>query len=338
MTTDAKILSALRANPDGVSGAQLAEQLAISRAAIWSRVEELRRVGFDIEAGPHFGYRLVGESDTLLADDLVARASRPCDSKNKKHTGETPVPLLIGRDIEVFEQTTSTNDVIEKLARDGVREGVVVFAESQTKGRGRLGRKWMSPPRKGLWFSILLRPELRPQETTQLTVASATALRRAIKTVTGLSAEIKWPNDLLLGGKKVAGILTEMSAEVDRVRHVILGIGVDVNQEEFPPELRKLATSLKIETGREISRAELAVEILRELDFDYARIGGGKFPAVADEWEAGCATIGKNVSVQMGARQVRGRAEALDDDGALLVRTEHGHLERIIGGDVTLEK
>jgi BirA family biotin operon repressor/biotin-[acetyl-CoA-carboxylase] ligase len=198
----------------------------------------------------------------------------------------------------------------------------------------------MSPTHKGLWFSVLLRPDLRPQETTQLTVASATALRRAIKNVTGLSADIKWPNDLLIGGKKVVGVLTEMSAEVDRVRHVILGIGVDVNQNaaEFPPELRKIATSLKIEAGKEISRAELATEILSELDFDYARICGGKFSAVADEWESGCATIGKNVFVQMGVRQIRGRAEALDDDGALLVRTEHGHLERVIGGDVTLEK
>ena len=325
MTTDAKILSALRAHPDGVSGAELAEQLKISRAAVWSRIEELRRVGFEIEAGPHFGYRLVDEPDALFADDLLARL------------GKTKV---VGRDIQVFEQTTSTNDVIEMLARDGVKEGAVVFAEAQTKGRGRLGRKWMSPTHKGLWFSVLLRPDLRPQETTQLTVASATALRRAIKTVTGLSAEIKWPNDLLIGGKKVVGILTEMSAEVDRVRHVILGIGVDVNQDasEFPAELRKIAMSLKIETGKEISRAELATEILRELDFDYARICGGKFPAVADEWEAGCATIGKNVSVQMGTRQIRGRAEALDDAGALLVRTEHGHLERVIGGDVTLEK
>ena len=325
MTTDAKILSALRANSDGVSGAELAEQLKISRAAVWARIEELRRVGFEIEAGPHFGYRLVDEPDALFADDLLARL------------GKTKV---VGRDIQVFEQTTSTNDVIEMLARDGVKEGAVVFAEAQTKGRGRLGRKWMSPTHKGLWFSILLRPDLRPQETTQLTVASATALRRAIKTVTGLSAQIKWPNDLLIGGKKVVGILTEMSAEVDRVRHVILGIGVDVNQDaaEFPAELRKIATSLKIEAGKEISRAELAAEILRELDFDYARICGGKFPGVADEWEAGCATIGKNVSVQMGTRQIRGRAEALDDDGALLVRTEHGRLERIIGGDVTLEK
>jgi BirA family biotin operon repressor/biotin-[acetyl-CoA-carboxylase] ligase len=323
MTTDAKIISALRANPDGVSGAQLAEQLAISRAAIWARIEELRRVGFAIEAGPHFGYRLVDEPDALLADDLLARL------------GTTKV---VGRDIQVFEQTTSTNDVAEKLARDGVKEGAVVFAESQTKGRGRLGRKWLSPTRKGLWFSVLLRPNLHPQETTQLTVISATALRRAIKTVAGLSAEIKWPNDLLLGGKKVAGILTEMSAEMDRVRHVILGIGVDVNQEEFPPELRKIATSLKIVSGGEISRAELAVEMLRELDFDYARICAGKFSEVADEWESACATIGRNVTVHVGDRQFRGHAESLDDGGALLIRTEHGHLERIIGGDVTLEK
>ena len=325
MTTDAKILSALRENSCGVSGAQLAEQLKISRAAVWARIEELRRVGYEIQAGPHFGYRLVRSPDALHADDLLARL------------GKTKV---VGRDIQVFEQTTSTNDVIEILARDGVKEGVVVFAESQTKGRGRLGRKWMSPTHKGLWFSILLRPDLRPQEATQLTVASATALRRAIAAETGLQPEIKWPNDILIGGKKVAGILTELSAEVDRVKHIILGIGVDVNLDagELPAELRKNATSLKIESGEVISRAEMAVAILRELDLDYARIGGGKFPAVADEWESGCATIGKNVTIHIGDRKIRGCAESLDDDGALLVRTEHGHLERIIGGDVTLEK
>ena len=165
----------------------------ISRAAIWSRVEDLRQVGFDISASPHFGYKIIGEPDALIADDLLARL------------GKTKI---VGRDIKVFEQTTSTNDIVEKLARDGVKEGVVVFAESQTKGRGRLGRKWISPARRGLWFSILLRPDLRPQETTQLTVVSATALRRAIESETGLKPEIKWPNDILIGGKKVAGILT----------------------------------------------------------------------------------------------------------------------------------
>jgi BirA family biotin operon repressor/biotin-[acetyl-CoA-carboxylase] ligase len=325
MTTDAKILSALRANPGGVSGAQIAEELKISRAAIWSRIEELRRLGYGIEAGPHLGYRLISSPDVLHADDLLARL------------GKTKV---IGRDIRVFEETTSTNDIVEKLARDGVKEGVVVFAESQTRGRGRLGRKWISPAHKGLWFSILLRPKLRPQQTTQLTVASATALRRAIFSETNIRPEIKWPNDILMRGKKVAGILTELSAEVDRVRHIILGIGIDVNlnANEFPAELKKTATSLKIETSDAVPRAELAVAILRELDFDYARIGGGKFPAIADEWESGCTTIGKNVTVHIGNREIRGRAESLDDDGTLRLRTEHGHLERIIGGDITLEK
>lgn len=325
MTTDAKIILALRANPDGVSGTDLAEQLSISRAAVWARIEELRRIGYEIEAGPHFGYRMVDEPDVLLADDLLARL------------GKTRV---IGRDIRVFEQTTSTNDVIERFARDGVREGVVVFAEAQTKGRGRLGRKWISPGRKGLWFSVLLRPELRPQEATQLTVASATALRRAIESGTGLQPEIKWPNDIVIGGRKVAGILTELSAELDRVRYVVLGIGVDVNlgTGEFPAELRKLATSLKIESGRTISRAELATAILRELDADYARLCGGGFAKVADEWEAHCQTIGRNVTIQIGERKIRGRAESLDDAGALLLRTEHGHIKHVTGGDVTLEK
>jgi BirA family biotin operon repressor/biotin-[acetyl-CoA-carboxylase] ligase len=144
----------------------------------------------------------------------------------------------------------------------------------------------------------------------------------------------------LIGGKKVAGILTELSAELDRVRHVILGVGVDVNlgAGEFPSELRKSATSLKIESGRTIERAELAAAILRELDGDYSRICAGKFTEVADEWEENCSTIGKDVTVQIGGRKIRGNAESLDDDGALLVRTEHGHLERITGGDVTLEK
>ena len=308
-----------------MSGAELSQQLGVSRAAIWARIEELRRLGYDIEASPHLGYRLRSAPDVLHADDLLSLL------------GKTKI---IGRDIRVFERTTSTNDVIEKLARDGVKEGAVVFAESQTKGRGRLGRKWTSPDRKGLWFSVLLRPALHPQEITQLTVVAATALWRAIHQQTGLRPGIKWPNDILVRGRKTAGILTELTAELDRVKHVILGIGVDVNlgAGDFPSELRKLATSLKIELGKPVSRSELAAAILRELDRDYARVCAGDFAAVADEWEEHCTTLGRNVAIQIGDRQVRGRAEALGEDGALLLRTEHGHLERIIGGDVTLEK
>ena len=348
MTTDAKILTALRANADGVSGAEIAERLGITRAAIWGRIEELRRLGYDIEAGPHFGYRLVSAPDALHADDLLARlgvigpdSAGPEHQKAQGRLARTlAAPKIIGRDVRVFEQTTSTNDVIEKLARDEVKEGIVVFAESQTKGRGRLGRPWLSPARKGLWFSVLLRPDLRPPETTQLTVASAAALRRAIQSETGLAPEIKWPNDILIRGKKVAGILTELNAELDRVKHVILGIGVDVNLSlnEFPAELRGTATSLKIETGRTISRPELATAILRELDRDYARVCGNQFAAVADEWEAHCTTIGRAVTIRVGDRKISGRAESLGEDGALRLRTEHGHLERVTGGDVTLEK
>jgi BirA family biotin operon repressor/biotin-[acetyl-CoA-carboxylase] ligase len=173
-----------------------------------------------------------------------------------------------------------------------------------------------------------------------LTVASATAVRRAIEAQTGLNPEIKWPNDILVGGRKVAGILTELNAELDQVKYVILGIGVDVNLNagDFPVELRKTATSLKTELGKAVSRASLAVAILRELDNDYVRVTGGCFPEVADEWEKYCATIGQQVVIHMGARQVRGRAESLSEDGALLVRGDHGHLEQIIGGDVTLQK
>lgn len=324
MSLDCEILTALRTAGGGVSGADLAARLGVSRAAVWARIEDLRRLGYDIEASPHGGYRLLRVPDVLHADDLLSRL------------GTTRV---IGRDIRVFQETTSTNDVAEKLARDGVREGVVVFAESQTRGRGRLGRRWVSPPRKGLWFSVLLRPRLRPQAATRLTIMSATALVRALESRTGLAPEIKWPNDILLRGRKVAGILTELHAELDSVQYVILGIGVDVNAgpTDFPPEVRSLATSLKSETGEAIDRGELAAAILRELDQDYARVCGSRFEAVADEWEQHCRTIGRQVVIQVGDRRVQGRAESLDEDGALLLRSQHGHLERIIGGDVTLK-
>jgi BirA family transcriptional regulator, biotin operon repressor / biotin---[acetyl-CoA-carboxylase] ligase len=322
---DAHILSALRDAPEGVSGGDIARKLGVSRAAVWSHIEELRAVGYDIEAGPHRGYRLVGIPDVLHADDMYSRLGRT---------------RVIGREIQVFQETTSTNDLMARLARAGVKEGVVIFAESQTQGRGRLGRTWISPARKGLWFSVLLRPEIAPQAATQLTIASATSLARAITLQTGIVPEIKWPNDILIRGRKIAGILTEMSAELDHLKEVILGIGIDVNLEahEFPAPLRKIATSIRIESGQMTDRAGLAVAILRELDRDYERIKRGEFDAVAEQWQRHCSTIGSQVSIRVGDRVVRGRAESLDADGALLLRGQHGHLERIIGGDVTMEK
>ena len=325
-TLDSQILRVLRqAGNDSVAAADFAQRLHVTRAAIAGRIQALRSLGYEIETTPHLGYRLLDSPDLLHADDLVSRMdSGP----------------IIGREIHIFEETTSTNDVIEKFARDGVKEGVVVFAEAQTRGRGRLGRKWLSPRRKGLWFSILLRPRIRPDQTTRITVASATALRRAIARVTGLKAQIKWPNDILIDGRKTAGILTEMRAEVDRVDYIILGIGVDVNLNatDFPADLRKIATSLKSELGKPVSRGELAARILVELDAVYTQILQDQFSKVSDEWEQHCDTIGRNVSIRIGDRMLRGRAEALGEEGALLLRTEHGHLERVIGGDVSLEK
>jgi BirA family biotin operon repressor/biotin-[acetyl-CoA-carboxylase] ligase len=326
MNIDAQLLRKLRGS-DGryLSAKELAQALGITRPALSSRIEELRSLGYEITASPHEGYHLVHGPDVLHADDLVSRLGN-------MH--------VIGRDVRVFRETTSTSDVAEKLARDHVKEGVTVFAEAQTKGRGRLGRKWLSPSGKGLWFSVLLRPDVSPQAATRLTILAGTALRRAIAQHTGLNAEIKWPNDTLLNGRKVAGILTELSGEVDKTRYVILGIGVDVNLNagDFTPEVRRIATSIKLELGQAFDRAELAAVILTELDHDYGRMVSGGFAEIADEWEDHCRTIGREVSVTVGERRIRGRAEALSPDGALLIRTEHGHLESVTGGDVTLEE
>jgi BirA family biotin operon repressor/biotin-[acetyl-CoA-carboxylase] ligase len=325
LNLDLEILRALR-NPEGawVSGSDLSRELGVTRAAVWGRVDELRRLGYEIEASPHQGYRLVASPDALHADDLLARMSGS---------------QLVGRDIQVYKETGSTNDTVETLARDGAAEGMVVFAESQTRGRGRMGRPWLSPPGKGLWFSVLLRPSLRPQETTRLTVAAAVAIRRAIGNLTQLQCGIKWPNDLLLQGRKVAGILTELSAETDRVRYLILGVGIDVNQRasDFPRSLAKVAGSLLLASGAMVDRAALASEVLCQLDRDYARVCAGRFAEVAEEWESACVTLGQTVRIKIGQRLVQGRAEALDADGALLVRTEHGRLDRVTGGDLTVE-
>lgn len=322
--TEVALLRALRREPGAyVSGSELAQQLGVTRAAIWARVRELRQLGYEISASPQLGYRLEHAPDLLLRDDLLARLG--------------PVSV-IGRDIRVFQETASTNDVADRLGRDGVAEGVVIFAESQTRGRGRLGRRWISPKGKGLWFSVLLRPALPPQQVTRITVMAATAAARAIERLTGLNPEIKWPNDLLLGGRKVAGILTEMQAELEQVRYVVLGIGIDVNfgETDFPLELRPLATSLRLETGEPVERPALAATLLQELDTDYRRLRQGRFASIAAEWADRCGTLGRHIRLQLGSRILEGRAEALDPSGALIIRTDHGRIETVVGGEILL--
>lgn len=277
-------------------------------------IAALRQLGYDIESHPHFGYRLRAAPDRLTADDLRARLKT----------------RVIGADILVFDETGSTNDVVARLARDGAREGLVVFAESQTRGRGRHGRTWVSPRGKGLWFSVLLRPKFPVSAFARITVAASVAVARVV----GLTARIKWPNDVTVAGKKLAGILTE-----PRDGAAILGIGIDVNcdRADFPPEVVARATSLKIETGQQQDRAALAAEALAQLDA-YYRLATDDFDRVTEEWARRSATLGRQLVVRMGDRRIAGHAQALDGDGALLLRRDDGSVERIFSADAVTER
>ncbi len=306
-----------------VPAAELARLLKSASANVTAQISELEELGYVIESHPHLGYRLVKSPDRLIADDIKARLKT----------------RVIGSEVIVFDQTASTNDVIEHMARSQDREGLVVFAESQTRGRGRHGRAWASPRGKGLWFSVLLRPKLAPAAVTRITVAASVAVAGAVRKITGLDARIKWPNDVTVRGKKLAGILTELRAEADEILYAILGIGIDVNcrREDFPPEIVDAATSLQIETGEAQDRTEFAVQVLNALD-DCYRETLTNFDAVIEEWAKLSTTLGKQLVVTMGARRTEGEAQALDGDGALLLRKDDGRVERILGGDVVVER
>jgi BirA family biotin operon repressor/biotin-[acetyl-CoA-carboxylase] ligase len=324
MNTRTAILEAFyQAAGQFVQADDLGRQLKVPASSVAAEIAELEKIGYTIETHPHFGYRLLGTPDRLTADDIKAQL-------------ETK---LIGSEILVFEETASTNDVVEHLAKSGAREGLVVFAESQTRGRGRRGRTWISPRAKGLWFSVLLRPALPPTAASRITVAAGVAVARAIRETCGVDARIKWPNDVTVNGRKLAGILTELRAEADEILLAILGIGIDVNcgQEDFPKELAGVATSLELETGSAQDRVALAAQVLTDVDECYGA-ALTDFEAVADEWAKLCTTLGRHIVVTMGQRRIEGFAQALDSDGALLLRRDSGQMERILGGDVTVER
>ncbi len=302
-----------------VSGDQLASALKRPAGAIAGEINELRQLGYKIESHPHFGYRLLESPDRLTGDDIRAQLKSE----------------IIGPEILVFDETASTNDITQHLARNGAREGLVVFAESQTRGRGRHGRVWASPRGKGLWFSVLLRPAFPPRAAQRITVAAAVAVARAVRRVTGEDARIKWPNDVTMRDQKIAGILTELHAEADEILFAILGVGIDVNctREELPD----IATSLQIETGKPHDRTALAAAVLSELD-DCYQAALTEFERVSDEWAGLCTTLGRQIVVTMGSRRIEGHAQALDGDGALLLRRDNGQIERILAGDVTVER
>ena len=238
----------------------------------------------------------------------------------------------LAREILVFEETASTNNLVAQLGRDGAGGGMVVFAETQTAGRGRLGRKWESAPRQGLWFSILMRPHFSLPSWTRLTTWAAVGVATGIETATGCRAFIKWPNDIYLGGKKAVGILSESHA--GKEAFAVVGIGVNVNQTEFPEPISDTATSLRLAAGHPFDRSLVAVSILRELDRWSGKLGTG-FPDIIAEAEARSHLRGRHVSMVWGDRVITGIAGSLDENGALRVTTSEGEQVVVASGEVT---
>ncbi len=313
----------LQAEGNYVGVSELQSELKLPIAKMTEEIQTLCRNGYEIETHPHFGYRMLRVPDRLTADLIKSRLKT----------------RVVGKDLLVYDQTTSTSDLITQFVRPGQREGLVVFAESQTKGRGRLGRSWTSPRGKGLWFSVLLRPELPTTQMSKITLAACVAIARAVKNHAKLVVQIKWPNDLLLSGRKFAGILTEVKTPRVGLPIVNLGVGTNVNCliEDFPPALYSTATSLALVSGANLDRSIFAAEVLNALDDSYYQVLQ-KSRMIIDEWASLSTTLGKWLSVTVGGKKIEGHAQGIDSDGALLVRKESGRIERLLGADAIAER
>jgi BirA family biotin operon repressor/biotin-[acetyl-CoA-carboxylase] ligase len=319
---DGRILELLRAGEGFASGAALSRLLGVSRTAVWKHVKGLRSQGYRIEAVPAKGYRLIASPSLFTPLDLSAGLAT----------------RRIGSRLVCLKETESTNAVAFRLAEEGAPEGTVVFADAQSAGKGRLGRVWISPAGVNLYCSVVLRPPITPVAACQLTFLSVVAVARAIESCTELAPQIKWPNDILVSGKKVAGLLNEMNAETEKVNFVVLGIGVNLNMRlsQLGEGVRHPATSLLEEGGVEVDRVAFARALLKELDQLYDRfLVEGEGPVRA-EWLERSAIRGRSVRVSCGAREFSGEVQGVDAFGALLVRLPGGAVETVLSGDVTL--
>ena len=305
-----------------VSGARIAREIGVSRSTVWRRVNRLRELGVRVKGQQHTGYFLEEVPDILSPNMLRQRLKG----------------TLFGRRVHHFFKVDSTNRVALELGHAGEPEGALVVAEEQSAGRGRAGHIWHSERAAGIYLTLLLRPRLAPVQAPLLTMMAGLSVRSAIQASTALRVDLKWPNDLLIGGKKVGGILTEMHAEPAQVRFIIVGIGLNVNQEKFPADLAT-ATSLRIESSRPQSRLELLVRLLREFESDYncfLKDGPGsvveRFSAVSSY------TQGKRVRVSNGKETFTGTTAGLGTEGLLQVKRDGGPMVTVIAGDVTEEK
>jgi len=315
------ILSLFSQTPDGfVSGEHISAELGVSRTAVWKHIRILRQSGYVIEAIPSRGYQLLQSPDVLKPESIQS------DLECRR----------VGSRVRCFDETDSTNLQACRLGDEGEVDGLVVVADRQSSGKGRMGRRWESPGGVNLYASILLRPAILPFEAPKLTFLSAVAVCRAITNCTGLQPTVKWPNDILLGGAKVAGLLNEMSSETDQVHYVVLGIGVNLNMraEQFPADLRYPATSLAIAAGKTVSRLRFTRTLLQEIDALYQTyLEEGSAP-IMSAWAELCDLTGKAVQVDCNELKIEGTMVGLAEDGALLVRTATGKIENVYAGDV----
>lgn len=321
---DEKILNILRTNRDSyVSGEELCKLAGISRAAIWKHIEKLREEGYEIDAVPHLGYKLIAAPDSLIPSEIR------WNLKAK----------VFGSRILAYKKVDTTNDVAYELAKKGMKEGTVVLAEEQAKGKGRHGRNWISPPKGGIYMSYILRPNISPNEIPRITLLSAIAVAKAIREVCGMEAFIKWPNDIMIDDKKICGILTEMKAEQDRVDFIVVGIGINVNTPV--KHLPKTASSLKEEMRRRnlkasVSRVDLTKKVLEMLEEYYNLLNKEGFAPIIEAWKDMSSMLGSRIKVSLPNRVFEGQAHDIDPDGALVVRLDSGVLERVSSGDVVM--
>lgn len=322
MNSKQKILQLLREEEPGyVSGEYICQQLQVSRTAIWKTIELLRSDGYDIEAKPRMGYRLLASPELL--DPVEWSASF------KTH--------IIGQEINYHKKITSTNDLAKDLARQGTVEGTVVITEEQTKGRGRLGRTWQCLPKSGLCFSVVLYPRANPMEVPQFTMLAAVAVVKALARTVNLNAKVKWPNDVYIKNQKIGGILAEMVAEADRVKYVVLGIGLNVNQrQEELAMIGQGATSLRVQLGKPLIRSQVLVALLEELDELYNLWQQQGFLPLKKMWQEFALWVGDTVQVSDLHNHWQGVMEGIDDNGALLLNLPNGNIKTFFSGEVSL--
>lgn len=306
-----------------LSGQKLSETLGCSRTAVWKHIEDLRSEGYELEAVRKLGYRITYKPDKISGNEIQLGLKTE----------------FMGRHIHFEEVVPSTQKIAHSLAGDGAEEGTIVVADQQTSGRGRLARAWFSPKQTGIWMSLILRPKIPINKTPQLTLLTAVALIQAIEEVTGLTPEIKWPNDILINGKKIVGILTELQAEADQVHSVIIGIGMNVNHalDQFPEELQSVATSIAIETGKSSDRAEVIQAIMKNFEKLYTSYLMHGFKPVKLLWESYAISLNKNLIARTLHGSIRGRAVGIDDEGVLLLETAEGKIEKIYSADIEIQ-